>query len=81
MENIMRQTTNCYDLSDNDDFIDWNNSSGEIINAESYVNSPNMIYNVLNDTHYQWCGPVIMIAEYFAKFTGTMHCSIMIVYQ
>ena len=71
MENIMEQRTNCYNLSDDHDLIDWNNSSGEIINVESYINPPDMIYNKLNDTHYQWCGPMMMFVEYFAKFTGT----------
>ena len=30
---------------------------------------PHMEFYNINQTHYQWCGPMVLVAEYLAKFT------------
>ena len=48
-----------------------NNSSMDILDFIALPYPPDLIYRDVNDTHYQWCGPYIHLAEYFAKFTRT----------
>ena len=64
---------NCYNLStidDKSDVIDWTLNNGTNITLETiaYPYLRDIIYNKFNATHYQWCGPMLLIAEYFAKW-------------
>ena len=69
---------NCYNLStidDRSDVIDWtlNNSSDTIIESTAYPYLTELIYTQFNATHYQWGGPMLLIAEYFAKWTNVKY--------
>ena len=74
MEEVIRNRFNCYNLSTDGDnsVVDWNRhrNSSEVIEVLPYSY---ILLNYLqyNDTHYQWCGPMLLILEYFAKFTST----------
>ena len=72
MENVLKNRFNCYELSTIGDksIVDWNNNSGEVIDVMPY---PYILcyHKQYNSTHYQWCGPLLYIVEYFAKLTGT----------
>ena len=48
-----------------------NNSSMEVLDMVAFQVPPDIVYRQLNATHYQWCGPFLHMAEYFAKFTNT----------
>ena len=70
-----RLRSGCYVLSEtNDKYVkQWtdNRTTETVINVFGYQNNPHLTYRELNDTHYQWCGPMLLIAEYFAKFSKT----------
>ena len=72
MESTLKYNKNCYNLSTIGDgsVIDWspNMTKEKIFVIQPSVNVPELFYWRWNDTHYQWCGPMLMIAEYFAKF-------------
>ena len=67
--NIKLSKFNCYDFND---VMDWSESgnTSEVIDVWLY---PTIVlqYTDLNETHYQWCGPLLLLVEYFAKFTST----------
>ena len=74
MENLLKNRFNCFNLSTIGDgsIINFNNdsSSDEVVNVMAY---PDFFQNYIqfNETHYQWCGPMLLIIEYLAKFTNT----------
>ena len=72
MENIVNNRFNCFNLSIGDgSIIDFNSDkTSDIINVMAY---PDIFQNYVqfNQTHYQWCGLMLPIVEYFAKFTNT----------
>ena len=65
----------CYTFTTNDNSMDWNddgdNSSMEVLDLIAIPYEPEIMYQHLNSTHYQWCGHLLYFAEYFAKFTLT----------
>ena len=66
--------TNCYNTSVKDPYIkEWTDNKTTDTFIDISVNSliPDAIYTKWNATHYQWCGPILMIAEYFSKLTKT----------
>ena len=74
MENIYKHRFNCFNLSTVGDgsIIDFNkdNRSSDVVKVTAY---PDIFqhYIKFNETHYQWCGPMLLIIEYLAKFTKT----------
>ena len=64
----------CYLLSDlnNDNVISFShNVSTTVIDIQPYPYNNVLQYKQVNHTHYQWCGPMLLIAEYFARFSKT----------
>ena len=66
----------CIDLNTlkhDGDIIDWtlDKNSTDMLEVIPYPYVSDIIYRQFNDTHYQWCGPQLYFAEYFAKFTRT----------
>lgn len=63
----------CYDLTDDNNVIDFqpNNINKTIIDVTIFGLAPHNFYHVLNETHYQFCGPILLVGEYFAKFSGS----------
>ena len=71
MENVIKNRFNCYNMSTIGDgsIINFNNdNSSDILYIWPY---PYLFLNFIkfNETHYQWCGSMLLIVEYFAKFT------------
>ena len=63
---------NCYNFSTNgndSDIIDWtlSKNTSNVLEVMPYPYVSDILYRQFNDTHYQWCGPMLMILEYFAK--------------
>ena len=67
----------CLNLTVNGDqnLIDWSdilpNSTSNIIDVNSLLILRHLFQYSRNDVIKQWCGPMIYIVEYFAKFTKT----------
>ena len=75
MDKIMKHRKNCYNLSRIDDgsVIDWNPNqtiNDFVIDIQPYIYTPDLIYVQFNETHYQWCGPMLVIVETLAMFAG-----------
>ena len=74
MQAIKRSKFNCHQFSriGGNDVLDWTESgnTSEVIDVWLY---PNIVlqYTDLNETHYQWCGPLLLLVEYFGKFMST----------
>ena len=67
---------NCYTFSNstNENELDhagMDNSSMDVLDLIAIPDPPDILYRDVNATHYQWCGPFLHLAEYFAKFTRT----------
>ena len=75
MNPVYLNRTNCYDTSNlEDDYIrEWTDNKTTDTYIEVMITRliPDAIYTKYNETHYQWCGPILMIGEYFSKFTRT----------
>ena len=78
MEEIYKYRTNCINSSvtEGNYVREWadNQTTDEIIIMVPGPYIPHLFYMELNETHncqYQFCGPMLLIAEYFAKFTKT----------
>ena len=71
MEKIVENRNNCYNFSTigNQTIVDWtrDNSTVDVLEVNSYTYIPVIFYNKINETDYQWCGPLLRIAEHFAK--------------
>ena len=71
----MNIRTSCYTTSNqpNDYIKEWtdNTTTDKLIQFNINPLLPDALYRQWNDTHYQWCGPLLMIAECFAKLTKT----------
>ena len=68
MEDIVSNLKHCYTLQfDNDTFN--NNSKNNSLDIGPLVRFPYVIYNKVNETHFQWCGPMFVIVQYLSKFT------------
>ena len=69
---IKANKVNCFDVMQlgGQEVISWTNNgtNDEVIDVALY---PSFLLNYvsINETHYQWCGPMLLIIEYFAKFT------------
>ena len=77
MDFITKNRRNCYNLSEtNDKYVkQWvnNETTDTIINIVLYHVISLEIFTRFDQDNYQWCGPMIMIAEYFAKFSKTRY--------
>ena len=75
MDEVYKFRRNCYNLSDSRDAYvkEWvnNQTTEKIIRAGPYPWIPFAFFTRWNDTYYEWCGPLMLIAQYFAKFTNT----------
>ena len=75
MEELNKHWKNCYITSrDSNDYIrQWTASrtSNTTIEIAPFVKFPHLFYININVTHYQWCGPMLLIAEYLGKLTNT----------
>ena len=61
---------NCITTSE-DSIIEFRaNSTGNVIEMVSMDLPPNMSYKDLNDTHYQWCGPMSAVVQQFVAIGG-----------
>ena len=63
-----RFTVNCevFSFSNVETVLD--NSTSFIIEATGFPYRADISYQAINDTHYQWCGPMMLIAQYLAKW-------------
>ena len=71
MEEIYKYKTNCINSSVADHYIkEWtdNQTIDQIIIMSPGPYIPHLFYTEFNETHFQFCGPLLLIAEYFAKF-------------
>ncbi len=77
MNIIYENRKNCFDLcfADNGSVTQWvnNKTTESVVNIGPFPYIPQAFFQVINSTHFQWCGPMLMIAEYFAKFTNTRY--------
>ena len=75
MDLILNHRRNCYNLSEtNDKYVkQWvnNETTDTIINIVLYHVIPLEFFTRFDQDNYQWCGTMLMIAEYLAKFTKT----------
>ena len=75
MNQINNYSKDCYDLSEaNDQYVkQWtdNKTTDTIIKVAPLAFAPYLVYTELNETHYQWCGPMLMIAQFFARISNT----------
>ena len=64
---------NCFTMDNNEQgyIKEWvdEETTDQVIKIAAYANMPHIFYNELNATHYQWCGPLLLIAKTFAKIT------------
>ena len=71
MDFILENRNNCYNFSTigNQDIVDWSgdNSTEDVLDVHGYAYIPILFFNKINETDYQWCGPLLRIAEQFAK--------------
>ena len=82
MELILKHLDNCYELSTfgNESIVDWsgrNSTTNQVIEVFPYPYVPILFYDERDDSHYRWCGPVLKILEYFARFTNTRYESLL----
>ena len=65
-----RFTVNCEIFS----FLDvenvQDNSTSLSIEAAGFPYRADISYQAINDTHYKWCGPMMLIAKYLAKWSN-----------
>lgn len=66
MEEIVSNLKYCHTLKFEHDHS--NHSSDGELQVGPLVKFPQVIYNKLNETHYQWCGPMMLIVNYLSKF-------------
>ena len=73
MEVINVDWKNCYITSrDSNDYTrQWTDSrtSNTTIEIAPFFKFPQLSYSVINTTHYQWCGPMLLIVEYIGRLT------------
>ena len=62
----IRFSVNCEIFSFLDNENDENNSTSLVFKVLGYPYKTDIAYRIINDTHYQWCGPMMLIAKYFA---------------
>ena len=62
----------CYNLTDDNNVIDFEpfDANKSIIDVSVLGLAPS-VFRIQNQTHYQWCGPNLLVAEYFARFSNT----------
>ena len=69
--------SNCYNLSSigNGSIVDWlpDRNVSRIIDVQPNPFFTNLRFKRFNATHYQWCGPMLMIVEYFARITNVKY--------
>ena len=72
MEEVVKNLKHCFTLKyGHDELVSYpeNETYDNVIDVGSFVKFPHVIFNKLNDTHYQWCGPMFVIVRYLSKFT------------
>ena len=71
MQFLHENRNNCYNFSSvgGQDFVNWSgdNSTEEYLDILAYPYVPVLFYHEYNETNWQWCGPMLRIAEQFAK--------------
>lgn len=70
--NFIFAMNHCYLLTalNNGDLITFNtDTTSKVINIQPYPYNDVLLYRQINHSHYQWCGPLILTAEYFARFS------------
>lgn len=80
MELFLKERKDCYNFDESIDgsVINWSNknTTDPLIEIQPSAYPSDLIYFewITTDIHknsilnYQWCGPMMMIAEYFSKF-------------
>ena len=75
MEIIYKNRQFCCNSSvSEDEFVrEWvnNETNDKILKLETYPIIPDLFYTEFNETHFQWCGPLLMIAQAFAGISKT----------
>ena len=74
LEYIFKNQPNCYYSIDSEgDYVkEWTNNEtlDDIIFVGPYPFVPHVTYFPVNESHYKWCGPLLLIAEYFGKLVN-----------
>ena len=71
MDIIYKYRFNCVN-STNESYVEkWtdNQTTDTVINVGPLSYVPNLIYTDYGNGIYEWCGPLLLVAEYFAKFS------------
>ena len=75
MELLFKNDINCYNLIDSEDQYvrEWTNNqtTDTVIRIIPTPLFPHLFYTEWDDTRYQWCGPILLIAENFARISKT----------
>ena len=78
---LYERLTPCFELSsiDGNDVMDWtHNNNSEVIEVMPYPYMQ-LQHKQLNASHYRWCGPALLMIEYFAKFSNTKYIEIKVI--
>lgn len=71
---VMLNKVNCLEPVEirSNHVIEWTDHDNDTKIIETWL-FPTLLLNYIkiNQTHYQWCGPVLMILQYLSKFTNT----------
>ena len=72
---IYLNRNNCFNINDTEVGSNtvWsgNVSNDQIVEIINFPLPPFTFFTNWNETHFQLCGPLLLIAEYFAKFSKT----------
>ena len=82
MEDIVKNLKHCFTLKfDNVELISYmvNETHDHVIEVSPLVKFPHVIYNKVNYTHYQWCGPMFVIVKYLSKFTKCKYDNVQLI--
>ena len=75
MDAIFKYKKNCYNLTDAEgEYIrEWTNNgtSDTLIEVGMSFLMPHIKFTKLSSNQYQWCGPMLIIAEQFGKLSQT----------
>ena len=75
MDILYENRKNCYDVNNGEEEYvrQWadNQTTNITIEVQSFPFIPYLFYTQHNSTDYQWCGPMLLLVEAFAKLTRT----------
>ena len=75
MDAIFDNKMFCYNMTDSKDRYveEWanNGTTDTIIEFDMAPGAPHLFFTPWNTTYYQWCGPSILLPQYFANLTKT----------